>query len=220
MDNIVWNSRGYKKFDNERAEEYTRIANEVFSPIYSAIADQIIGFCSVTDGLCIDIGSGAANLSVEVTKKTNLITYAMDFSSNIFPFAKENIKASKLFDRIKPIIGDVHRMCFRDGIMDLVVSRGSMRFWKNKPAAFREIRRILKPGGKGYVGGGAGSAELSEEVGRRMKAVNKEWNQRPKFKYRRNDIPYFEKVMEKAGFNHFKIINDDSGFWVYLEKEK
>ncbi|MCX5812927.1 MAG: class I SAM-dependent methyltransferase [Proteobacteria bacterium] len=220
MSKIAWNSRGYKKFDAERAQEYTRIANEVFAPIYPVIADRIIERCAIEDGLCIDVGSGPANLAVAVTKRTRFVTYAMDFSSQISPMAKENIIAAGLTERITPIVGDVHRMPFQDDAATLVVSRGSMRFWKNKPTAFREIRRVLKPGGKGYVGGGAGSTELSEEIGRRMSAIDKGWDKRPKFKYRKNNIPYFEGVMAKAGFNRYEIINDDSGFWIYVEKER
>jgi ubiquinone/menaquinone biosynthesis C-methylase UbiE len=220
MSNIAWNSRGYKKFDAERAQEYTRIANEVFAPIYPVIADRIIERCAVEDGLCIDVGSGPANLAVAVTKRTSLVTYAMDFSPNIFPMAMENIIAAGLTGRITPIVGDVHRMPFQESAAMLVVSRGSMRFWKNKPVAFREIRRVLRPGGKGYIGGGAGSTELSEEIGRRMGAIDKGWDKRPKFKYRKNNVPYFEGVMAKAGFNRYEIINDDSGFWIYVEKEE
>jgi ubiquinone/menaquinone biosynthesis C-methylase UbiE len=220
MSKIAWNSRGYKKFDIERAREYARIANEVFAPIYPVIADRIIERCAIDDGLCIDVGSGPANLAVAVTARTNLVTCAMDFSSHIFPMAMENISAAGLTERITLVVGDVHRMPFQEGSAALVVSRGSMRFWKNKPAAFREISRVLKPGGKGFVGGGAGSTELSEEVGKRMSTFNKEWNDRPKFRYRRNNVPYFERVMAKAGFNRYEIINDDSGFWIYVEKEK
>jgi ubiquinone/menaquinone biosynthesis C-methylase UbiE len=220
MSRIAWNSRGYKKFDAERAQEYARIANEVFAPIYPVIADRIIERCAVDEGLCIDVGSGPGNLAVALTKRTRLVTYAMDFSSQIFPMALENIIKAKLTGRITPIVGYVHRMPFQNSAATLVVSRGSMRFWKNKPAAFREIRRVLKPGGKGYVGGGAGSAELSEEIGRRMSTFDKGWNNKPKFKYRKNNVPYFEKVMAKAGFNRYEIINDDSGFWIYVEKEE
>jgi len=220
MNKIAWNSRGYKKFDVERAQEYARIANEVFAPIYPVIAERIIERCAIEDGLCIDVGSGPANLAVAVTKRTNMVTCAMDFSPHIFPMAMENIVAAGLIGRITPIVGDVHRMPFRESTATLVVSRGSMRFWKNKPAAFHEIKRVLKPGGKGYVGGGAGSTELNEEIGRRMSAFNKGHDDRPKFKYRKNNVPYFEGVMKKAGFNRYEIINDDSGFWIYVEKEE
>ncbi len=219
MGMIGWNSKSYKKFDAERAQEYTRMANEAFAPVYPVIADRIIERCAIEDGLCIDVGSGPANLAVAITKRTNLVTCAMDFSSHIFPMAMENIAASGLIGRITPIVGDVHRMPFREGMASLVVSRGSMRFWKNKPKAFREIKRVLRPGGKGYVGGGAGSTELYEEVGRRMSVICEEWNNKPKFRYRKNNVPYFEGVIMKAGFNRYEIIDDDSGFWIYLEKE-
>jgi len=220
MTETTWNSKGYKKFDSERAKEYACIANEVFAPVYPVIAGLIVERCAVKQGMCVDVGSGAANLAVALTKITDFTTLAMDFSSHIFPLAIENIDSAELTDRIKLIAGDVHRIPLLDNTAELVVSRGSMRFWKNKPAAFREIKRILKPGGKGFVGGGVGSAELDKEIGQKMSLFNKRTSKRPKYKYQMNDIPYFIEVMKKAGFDRFEIINNDSGFWIYMEKEE
>jgi len=110
-------------------------------------------------------------------------------------------------------------MPFADGIASLVVSRGSMRFWRNRPAAFREIRRILKPGGRGYVGGGLGSRELAEEINREMMRRGAEWRNKPTPKVRKKDTAEWRVIMEKAGFARYEVIRDDSGSWICFEKE-
>jgi ubiquinone/menaquinone biosynthesis C-methylase UbiE len=132
--------------------------------------------------------------------------------------AKENIEAKGLIGRVIPVVGDVHRMPFQDNVASLIVSRGSMRFWRNKPAAFGEIHRVLRPGGKGYVGGGLGSSKLGEEIGLEMIKRDARWEKGPKNKYRTRDVAYFQKILRKAGFDQYEIILDDSGFWVYTEK--
>ena len=216
--NGPWNSKGYRKFDAEQARKYAAFAAEVFAPIYPVIARQIDGRCGVREGLCIDIGAGPAHLAMALAKITSLALCAMDFSPAILAIARENIAEEGLAERVSPIAGDVHRMPFRDNSVSLIVSRGSMRFWRSRPAALREMRRVLRSGGKGYVGGGAGNGELSEEIGRRMAKWDPEWCRRPFKKSGGKDAAVWSHIMEKAGFSRYEIINDDSGFWVSFEK--
>ena len=218
MSHISWNSKGYEKFDEQRAEEYAAIANEVFAPIYPVIAGQILERCGVRTGFCIDVGCGPANLSLALAKLTSLSFCAMDFSPHILDFAQANIDREGLAARVTTVVGDVHRMPFSDGFASLIISRGSMRFWRNRPAAFREMWRILAPGGKGYVGGGLGSSLLAEEINREMIRRGADWQNKPK-PSRKNDTAEWREIMAKAGFSRYEIIRDDSGSWVYFEKE-
>lgn len=220
MSQIIWNSKSYQKFDIEQAKEYGIIANEVFAPIYPVIAQQIVDRCQVTSGLCIDVGSGAANLSIALAGITSLNIYAMDFSRHIHEIARKNIEREGFDSQVIPVVGDVHRMPFYDGVASLIVSRGSMRFWRNKPAAFREFKRVLRPGGKGYVGGGIGDPRLDEQINREMIRQGMDRQGNRKFKSGKRDIALLKVVMEKAGYCRYEIINDASGFWVCFEKEE
>jgi ubiquinone/menaquinone biosynthesis C-methylase UbiE len=214
------NSKNYQRFDPDGAKEFAGIANEIFAPIYPVIAEQIIRRCNVREGICIDAGTGASNLAVALAEMSELNIYAMDFSWNIQRMAMKNIVSRGLQERIQFILGDVHKMPFHDNLASMVVSRGSMRFWKNKPKAFGELHRILKPGGKGYVGGGAGSAALSQAIDREMNRRGLEWKDRAKLKHTKMDHAYFCQTMHKAGIERYRIIDDDSGFWIYFEKER
>lgn len=219
MTRIGWNSKTYKRFDQDRAGEYAAIANEVFAPIYPVIARQILERCGVREGLCVDVGCGAANLAIALAKITSLDVCAMDFSPPILELGQENIKREGLEDRVTAIAGDVHRMPFADGVASLVISRGSMRFWRNRPAAFREMRRVLRPGGKGYVGGGLGSRELADQINEEMTRRGADWKNKPTPKVRKKDTAEWGEIMRKAGFSRFELIRDDSGSWVCFENE-
>jgi SAM-dependent methyltransferase len=217
MSQIKWNSRGYKAFDADKAAEYAEIANEVFAPIYPVIAKQIMERCGTASGTCIELGAGPANLSIALSRLSGLRFFATDLSQHILRHAIRNIEAEGLGARVTTVTADVHRLPFADGTADLVVSRGSMRFWRNRPAAFKEIRRVLKPGGKGYVGGGLGSSLLIDQIGREMAKRRADWQKPAGQKPRRPSIDW-KVIMEKAGFDTYDIIRDDSGSWISFRK--
>ncbi len=219
MSRIGWNSKTYRKFDEERAGKYLTIANEVFAPIYPVIARQILDRCQVSEGLCVDLGCGPANLAIALAKITALNFCAMDFSPQILDLGRMNIIGEGLADRVAAVAGDVHRMPLADGVASLIISRGSMRFWRNRPAAFREMRRVLRPGGRGYVGGGLGSRELAEEINREMIRRGADWNNKPITNFRKKDTAEWAEIMGKAGFTRYELIRDDSGSWICFEKD-
>jgi len=215
-----WNSKTCRKFDEERAGEYLVIANEVFAPIYQVIARQILDRCRVSEGLCVDVGCGPANLAIALARITSLDFCAMDFSPHILERGRENIIREGLVDRVTTVAGDVHRMPIADGVASLIISRGSMRFWRNRPAAFREMRRVLKPGGRGYVGGGLGSRELADQINEEMIRRGADWKNKPTPKIRKKDRDEWAEIMGKAGFTHYELIRDDSGSWISFEKRE
>ena len=133
-------SKGYGTFDEERAKAYAAFAAEVFAPIYPVIALQIEKQCDVREGLCIDVGSGPALLAIALARITSLTLWAVDISKPILEIARENIVREGLAERVRPLAGDVHNMPFLDGTAGLVVSRGSARFWRNRPAALRDTK--------------------------------------------------------------------------------
>jgi len=216
------------KFNPVSAGNYDRTAAKIFAPIYPVVAGQIKKRCGIKTGVCLDIGSGPAHLAMAMTRGTKLKIYAMDFAWHILNIAKKNLKAEELEHKIRPVLGDVHRIPFQKNSVALVVSRGSMRFWKNKVLAFKEIVRVLEPGGKAYIGGGAGNAKLDAQIGAAMMkhhraAMMKRGRQsdsRPKRKYGKMHEMVFKNILRKAGAVRYEIINDDSGFWVYLEKRR
>ena len=218
MGTLGWNSKTYHKFDEERARDYADIACNIFKPIFPVIAGQIVEHCKIREGLCIDVGAGPANLAIALARITDLHVYAMDFSWHIGRIAEAHIEKHGLCARIQSVTGDVHRMPFRSETVSMIASRGSMRFWRNKPAAFREFHRVLKPGGKAYVGGGMGSSKLGDEIAKEMAKRDPKWSMRPKMRTRKRDSARLAEAMRKAGFTEYEIIDDDTGFWLCMEK--
>lgn len=201
-----------------RYQEFDYIANNVFAPIYPIIAEQIKDNTKVNEGKCVDIGSGAGYLAIPLAKITNLYMYIYDLSEGMIELAKENIIKNELSNRAEAICGDVHNMPFENESINLVISRGSVFFWENKIEAFKEINRILMPGGMAYIGGGFGSNELEEEIETKMCQINANWKTEHKSRVGNNDTEKYKDILRKAGINKFKILEDGKEFWITIKK--
>ncbi len=185
------------------------------APIYPLIANQIMDKLKIKEGIAIDVGAGPAPLSIAMARITDLKIYAMDMSTEILLTAQESIENEVLEDKIKLVKGDVHQMPFKDNFADLIFSRGSMFFWKDLASAFREIYRVLKPGGAAYIGGGCGSAVVREKVKNRFKDDGGSYKKPPKIQ-----VDTLEIAVLEARIANYILINDDSGLWVSFKKDE
>ena len=214
-----WTQTRNPSFDRNGALKMNEIAKTVFAPIYPVIARNGLAVTGVTRGVCLDLGSGPAMLAIAVAGEApDMEIIAFDFSSDSREIAEENIADAGLESRIRIISGDVHAMPFEDGYADLIVSRGSMFFWKDLKDAFREIYRVLAPGGATYIGGGFGSLELRDQVIAEMLKIDPTWDCYAKKKANDDDIRRFGEMFRELGCQSYQIIDDDTGFWVVLSK--
>jgi ubiquinone/menaquinone biosynthesis C-methylase UbiE len=197
------------------AYEFDEIARNVFAPAYPLLAGQIVSSTGVSKGTCLDVGSGGGYLGLALAKLTDLQVWLLDECDDNRTIAEDNISQWGLIERVRAFTGDVHAIPFRDGSVDLVVSRSSLFFWKSQDIAFREIRRVLVPGGSAYIGGGFGSEELRRSIEEQMSKRSPDW--RPKFDEKQDD-GFFAVQLRSAGIDDFQMTRDESGFWISFQK--
>ncbi|QEM68960.1 class I SAM-dependent methyltransferase [Geobacter sp. FeAm09] len=197
------------------AHEFDEIARNIFAPAYPLLAGQIVSATGLSKGACLDVGSGGGYLGLALASVTDLQVWLLDECEDNRNIAEENICQRDLAGRVRALTGDVHAIPLGDGSIDLVVSRSSLFFWKNPDVAFREIRRVLAPGGSAYIGGGFGSKELRCRIEEQMSRRSPDW--RPKFDERQDD-DFFVAHLRSAGIEDFRITRDESGFWISFPK--
>jgi len=195
----------------------------VLRPVYGPLAEYIVEEFGLAqkEGVGLDIGSGPGTLIVELCKRSRLRWVNVDINPYFFEhFYREAVKAG-VAHQVGAIAADVHRLPFRDGWADVVVSRGSYHFWKDKVRAFGEIYRVLKVEGVAYVGRGF-SKNLPVEVARQIRA-----KQGRRIRY---DVDAaareLREVMEKLGIKRYRIerpglgIGVNYGLWVTFWKQE
>jgi SAM-dependent methyltransferase len=202
-----------------KAEEFDEIARNVFAPIYPVLARQIVERTQITTGKCLDVGSGGGLLGLAMAEITGLEVTLYDISADAIKLAKQRIRTGDLGSRAMAVVGDVHAMPFSDGSFDLIISRGSLWFWEKHLMAFREICRVLAPGGRACIGGGFGTTELQRQIAATMcEREGCDWERRV-LSYRKGHTPEsITKTIGAAGIANCRVIDDESGTWFEFGK--
>ncbi len=154
------------------AERMARASRGVLAPVYAPLAEYVVSTYRLADtvGIGIDLGGGPGVLSLELCKRTDRMYWInADINPHFFPIFSERVAEADLGHRVGAVFADAQALPFRDGYADVIVSRASFHFWKDRERAFREIYRVLKPGGVAFIGRGF-SKNLPVEIARKVRA--------------------------------------------------
>ena len=107
----------------------------------------------IDKGSVLEIGSGPDYLGLEWLKKTEKTRLTgLEISSNMIKVAQRNAREYGLESRVNYVLGDAHKIPFKDNEFDGVFSCESLHEWAEPGLIFSEIYRVLKPNGKFFVG--------------------------------------------------------------------
>ena len=160
------------KHSPQDAERMVKAASGILSPVYEPLAEHIVGEFQLTEqeGVGIDVGSGPGTLIIELAKRTRLHWINADINPHFFPGFLKLGEDAGVGGRVSAIFADAQALPFRDNYADVIVSRGTLQFWKDKRRAFSEIYRVLKPNGIAFIGRGF-SDNLPVDIARRIRAA-------------------------------------------------
>lgn len=143
------------KNDNLDKESYALEYNEIMKKTRDEghlYTDNILQF-GIVGGLALEIGSGPGFLGLEWLKKTkNTQLKGLDINNHFIKIAPENAKEYGFADnRVEYVQGNAGSIDFKDNTFDAVFSNATLHELDDPIAAFNEIYRILKPGGKFFI---------------------------------------------------------------------
>ena len=205
------------------AERMIQAAEGGLAPVYEPLAKEIVSQLSLASrgGVGIDLGSGPGTLILELCRRTRLHWINADINPHFFPYFMRKAEKAGLAGRVSAIRADAVQLPFRRNYAAVIVSRGSFQFWSDKLKAFRELYRVLKPGGVAYIGRGL-PASMPLDVARDLRTRH---GSGPKYDVNETEA-MLRSVMKDLRIERFKIhrphaANPDAvnyGIWLEFHK--
>jgi SAM-dependent methyltransferase len=193
---------------------------------------DVLGFCRPEKGVWIDLGAGKGQVAIPLIEETENPVVMIDPDDEAMAKGLALAREKGLQDKLLAVVGVAEKLPLPDNSVDLLVSRGSIFFWDEPVTGLREVYRVLRPGCKAYIGGGAGSGYPKEVVAvliadRKRKLKGEEAEKWQKFiQLRRPE--QMHQWARAAGLADFRVMGkgaisaDDElvgqGVWLLFEK--
>jgi len=105
---------------------------------------------ALTHGRALDLGAGTGDLALLLDRRMGEHgrVVAMDLNFAMLRVGAAKIERRGLASRIACSLGNAERLAFPDETFDAVTTGFCIRNVGDRPQAFREIHRVLKPGGR------------------------------------------------------------------------
>ena len=120
------------------------------------VADML-RYCKPQKGFWVDLGAGRGQVAIPLIKATDNAVVMIDPDAEAMQKGLQTARDEGLQGRLAAVVGVAEKLPLPDGSVDLLVSRGSIFFWDDPAQGLREVYRVLRPGAKAMIGGGAGS---------------------------------------------------------------
>jgi SAM-dependent methyltransferase len=94
----------------------------------------------------VDVGCGRGGAGIWVARSTGAELIGLDIAENALAAARKRAAAMDMAATFR--VGEFERTGLDDATADAIMSVDALLFTPDKPAALRELRRILRPGGR------------------------------------------------------------------------
>lgn len=136
------------------AEAYDRFTAYSTKPFDVALAALVTprALKRMPGAVIVDIGTGTGRFLIHLAG-IEALAGARLVGTDLFDdmLAQAGAAAREAGVALELTRQDVHRMDFPDAMADIVTSRSTVHHWHDPARAFREIFRILKPGGIAFI---------------------------------------------------------------------
>ncbi|HVT09649.1 MAG TPA: class I SAM-dependent methyltransferase [Polyangia bacterium] len=120
-------------------------------PYFEIFAREALAHAALRPGArIVDVAAGPGTLSLLAAAAGARVS-ALDFSPRMVAELESRRAAAGLADAIEVRAGDGQQLPFESGAYDAAFSMFGLMFFPDRAAGFREMRRVLRPGGHAIV---------------------------------------------------------------------
>ncbi len=109
---------------------------------------QTVAMAEPAGGVALDIATGTGELARELIQADARLTIGMDFCTEMVVAAQRKFAATDAGGSLRLGVGDAMALPFADATFDCIVNGFMLRNVADLGAAFAELHRVLKPGGR------------------------------------------------------------------------
>jgi len=133
-----------------------------------ALAAQILAEAGRTKGFCADLGCGSGELALAIAGKSEMFVHALATDETSLSAARAKLGETDLYGRRLAVeAGSLDRLPYPDYCANLIV-RGDLMAGGAGQMSWKEVHRVLQPGGLAWIGQSAsvaaGGAKLTGEA--------------------------------------------------------
>ncbi|MEZ6126980.1 MAG: class I SAM-dependent methyltransferase [Planctomycetaceae bacterium] len=136
----------------DEAAEYDAMDHSVVNRVF---VDDLLSFSQRHNvrGTVLDLGTGTALIPLVLVGQSRDLSpvLACDLSFEMLKLARHHISRQQLSDSILPVFSDCKRLPVAEASCDVVMSNSIIHHIPEPLDVFREIRRVIRPGGLVFV---------------------------------------------------------------------
>ncbi len=196
-----------------RDEDLIEQINRLWLPVYPFMADHLLAASGVRSGRILDFGPFAGGIAVSLLEKNSEFhATILDESERVLRWAVdwacEKSCSSRLAVRR---VSSIEAIDEPDESFDLVIMRGA--FFYLTPFLLRECKRVLRPGGFLWVGGGYGPLtpdEVIAPIADRSRRLNEALGKQ------RLTADEGQELIDEAGLTAWAQLSTEGGLWIEI----
>jgi len=202
---------------------------------FETVAQDMLDYAAHDSGVWMDLGSGNGGLGIQIaTQLSRIVMCFVDPDEGALEEALLRARQRDIAQRAVAVVGTAEALPLPKDSVDVVVSRGSIFFWKDRSLGLREVYRVLRPGGKAMIGGGLGARYprwARQEFIRRQRNSQQRASAEEKEAFALARQPEtFRQLAREAGLTCFEVTGEGGlspddpdtgvGIWLLFGKEK
>jgi len=203
-------AKWYATNTGKSLDEFTRLAQRVAAQLPSGYS-------------VLEVAPGPGYFCIELAKLGVYEITGLDISNTFVDMARR--KAAESGVRVDFQQGNASSMCFADDTFDFLLCRAAFKNFGQPVRALEEMRRVLKPGGRGLIidlRRDASRESINQAVNAmKLNALNR-LATRLTFRFMLLKSAYtreqFLHMLARAGFNRVEIQEVDIGFEIAMTK--